>query len=399
MKSKTLMILGAGVYQIPAILEAKKLGHKTLVLSYNISDYPGSKIADIPLEVDTTNIPLVVKTAKKYKIDGVFTTGTDVALPALGKVNDELGLSGPSYKACLLATNKDLMKDVFVKNNIPTAIYQSTKDIEEAKKIALRIGYPVMVKAIRSSGSRGVKRARNEKELIKAWEFSLNYTRNNDPIVIEKFLKGKEFGAQGFIYNSKLVALYLHNDSTTSPPLSTPIGHSYPFSNPKIEKEVWKLASKTVKVLNLNNCAANFDFIATKEGPRVLEIGPRMGATCLPELTYIYTGINVTKECIKMALGEKPEFKEKINKQPTAGLLLRSPETGTIKSIKYPKSLKRDGDLVRLDFDVKSHDKVNKFKLGPDRIGEVVVKGKNWQQAENKVLEIEKKIKLTLINS
>ena len=99
-KSKTILILGAGVYQVPAIEKAKQLGFKTIVLSYDVENYPGSTIADIALDIDTKDITNVVKVAKEYGVQGVFTTGTDVALPALGKVNDELGLIGPSYLAC-----------------------------------------------------------------------------------------------------------------------------------------------------------------------------------------------------------------------------------------------------------------------------------------------------------
>src|SRR5512145_3073423 len=103
---KYILILGAGVYQVPAIKKANELGYKTIVLSYDIEQYPGYDFADIALNIDTTDIIKILDVAKKYNIKGVFTTGTDVALPALGRVNDELNLAGPSYEACMLSTNK-----------------------------------------------------------------------------------------------------------------------------------------------------------------------------------------------------------------------------------------------------------------------------------------------------
>ncbi len=393
MKNRRLLILGAGVYQVPAIKKARKMGLETIVLSYNIEHYPGYKYADIPLEVDTTDIKRVVRVAKKYGVDGVFTTGTDVALKALGAVNEKLGLCGPSAESCELSTNKSKMKEKFIKYGIPTARYFEARSLDDARDDAKKIGFPVMVKAVNTSGGRGISKAGNASELERAWEYAKKYTKKNDPIIIEEYLEGVEFGAQAFVYKGKVELICPHNDNVAPPPSNTPLGHSYPFFNLEKIDEIERIVAEGIESLGIDNSAANIDLILTKEGPKILEIGSRMGATCLPELTSIYTGTDVTRECIKMAVGKRPNFIQ-TKQQAVAGLLLVSEKSGSVIKISTPDKIKSDRDIAFIRLDISEGDEVKMFRVGPDRIGEIVVTGRNYAEAEQKAKKLQKSIEI-----
>ena len=73
------MILGAGVYQLPLIKQAKEMGLTTIVASIP-GDYPGFDCADKSYYIDTTDKESLLKVAKKEEIDGIVTTGSDVAV-------------------------------------------------------------------------------------------------------------------------------------------------------------------------------------------------------------------------------------------------------------------------------------------------------------------------------
>ncbi|MBW2259261.1 MAG: hypothetical protein JRF18_02235, partial [Deltaproteobacteria bacterium] len=102
---KTLMVLGAGHGQLQAIQRAKERGYRVIATSCYPDDV-GMFVADIPLPIDTTDIDKTLEAARAYKVDGIMTMGTDVAIPSIGKVIDELVLVGPSLHATLLSTNK-----------------------------------------------------------------------------------------------------------------------------------------------------------------------------------------------------------------------------------------------------------------------------------------------------
>ena len=94
MKNKTLMILGASILQLPAILKAKEMGLEVVVLDYN-PDAIGFKEEGIIKEViSTIDIPAVVECAKKYNVDGVMTLASDMPMRAVAAVCKELNLPG-----------------------------------------------------------------------------------------------------------------------------------------------------------------------------------------------------------------------------------------------------------------------------------------------------------------
>ena len=80
---KKLLILGAGIYQVPLIRKAKELGLYTIVCSIP-GNYPGFREADQRYEVDTTDKDAILEIAQREKIAGICTAGTDVAIPSVG---------------------------------------------------------------------------------------------------------------------------------------------------------------------------------------------------------------------------------------------------------------------------------------------------------------------------
>lgn len=149
-----ILILGAGIYQVPLIKKAKELGLYTIVASIE-GNYPGFKLADKIYYANTIDINLIKEIARNEKISAICTTGTDVAVQTIGAVCDELGLCGISEESAKKATNKLLMKEAFSNGNVRSAEFIKATTIEEAKKGAITIGLPVMFKSVDSSGSRG----------------------------------------------------------------------------------------------------------------------------------------------------------------------------------------------------------------------------------------------------
>ena len=99
---KKLMIMGAGIYQVPLILAAKEMGIHTIAVSIP-GNYPGFAYADEILHINTVDSQAVLRAAREKQIDGICTAGTDVAVMTIGRVNDAMGLSGISYEAAKIA--------------------------------------------------------------------------------------------------------------------------------------------------------------------------------------------------------------------------------------------------------------------------------------------------------
>ena len=377
---RRLLVLGGGVYQVPLIRRAREMGLETIVVTPQ-GPYPGINLGHHHWDFDTTDETGILAAARDFGIDAVVTTGTDVCLPALGRLVDELGLCGPSAAAARKSADKTLMKQAFREHGVPTADYEIVASIAAATRAACRIGFPLMVKASDSSGSRGVTKVDSPAFLEAAWQRALAVSRNQR-ILVEQYLNGVEFGAQAFVTGDKVVAVFPHNDTVTPPPFQTPVGHSMPLEfSPERTEELWSIVSRAVSALGIRNAVCNVDLMLADGRMNVLEIGARMGATCLPENVAVFAGFDVYEHLIRLALGESPEIKTTRN-QPNAALLLRAQTSGIVREIRLPDEVAMHPAVVELGVDVKPGDRVRRFQVGPDRIGHIVVKGTDASDAE-----------------
>lgn len=384
------MILGAGIYQVPLIKKAKELGNYVIVVSPK-GNYPGINMADVFFECDTTDTLKILDQAKLLEIDAILTTGTDVCVPTIGKVVDKLKLKGTGYEASVRSMDKVKMKEVFEKFDIPTAKFKVFTNYPDANEFAKTTRYPIMVKATDSSGSRGITKVDNISSFKDAWERAFLVSKSKQ-IIIEEFLKGIEFGAQAIIHGVELVEIFIHSDTVSDAPYFTPIGHSMPAKNlSNYKKDIEDLLRKTIKAIGLKDCIANVDLMLVNGKPYIIEIGARMGATCLPENIIYYTGFDIYEHLIKLSLG----IYENVNftlKQPTACLLLRSNVSGRLKEIKVPLNVLKHKNLIELKFDVKVGDMIKEFRTGPDRLGHIIVKSDCVESAELLVARLAERI-------
>lgn len=375
---KKILILGVGIYQVPLIKKAKEMGLYTIVVSIK-GNYPGFKYADKVFYEDTTDYNKILKIAKEEKIDGIVTAGTDVAVITVGKVCDELGLCGLSAEAAAIASNKMMMKSEYEKYGVRTAKFRKVGfDFEDINKAISQLTFPLIFKAVDTSGSRGIIKVETCDEIENAVGIVKSATKLNY-FIIEEFVTGEEFGAQAFILNGELQFCIPHGDYVFKGNTGVPIGHFAPYElSEEIIKDTETQLYNAAKAMNLDNCAINADFILSDGKVYVLELGGRSGATCLAELVSIYYDFNYYEKIILASLGENVSFQSD-KCIPNASHLIISDCDGTIASQEHNNS--DNPDIVEIQFDYEIGDKVRKFNVGPDRLGHIITKGKSLDEA------------------
>lgn len=375
---KKLMIMGAGTYQVPLIKTAKKMGIYTIAVSIP-GNYPGFAYADEVLHINTVDSEAVLQAAMERKIDGICTAGTDVAVMTIGRVNDAMGLSGISYEAAKLACDKVLMKQCYEQNGVRTARYRQVYFNEDVNEKIEDLNYPLIVKIVDSSGSRGITRVDRPSQLQAAIRNAQSFTRK-DYYIVEEFIVGREFGAQAFVMDGKVQFILPHGDYIFHGSTGVPAGHFAPYTLTGEQLEdCCRTTEKALRAMKLDNCACNCDFIMRDGKTYVLEIGGRSGATCLAELVSIYYGYDYYRKIIEVALGQKPDFPTDQN-VPNASKLLMSDTDGEIIALAN-RNPKNDPNLYEVVFDYTVGDQVKKFHVGPNRIGHVVTKGATLAEA------------------
>lgn len=391
---KKIMILGAGIYQVPLIKTAKRLGIYTIVVSIP-GNYPGFEFADKVYYENTTDYNKILEIARQEQIDGIVTAGTDVAVITIGKVCDELGLCGLSFDAAQIAANKLMMKTKYEEYGVRTAKFREIP--LDADNIAERVSaltFPLIFKSVDSSGSRGIVRVDSEAEFEGAVKNVRENTRS-DYFIVEEFIEGKEFGAQAFVSHGEVSFILPHGDYVFQGDTGVPIGHFAPYElDETVIQDAREQLAAAIKAMGLDNCAINADFILKDDKTYVLEIGGRSGATCLAELVSIYYGFDYYEKILRSALGEDITFECENCAVPNASMLLMSDKDGIIKEQKDTNP--ENPDIYDVQFDYEPGTQVHKFHVGPHRIGHVITKGETLEEAVNTLNQALKNIQITV---
>ncbi len=360
------------MYQVPLIEAAQRRGLEAIVASCR-GQYPGIDLADTFVPVDIADPAGILTIAKEFKVRAVATAGADAGLRSLGCVVDKLGLYGPDEKSAFRSANKASMKCAFRNNGVPTAPFEAFMKIASAHKFADELGYPIMVKTSDSSGSRGITRVDKSDDFTAAWQEAMAHCRNQT-IVVEKYLVGHEYGAQAVIHGDHVEAIFIHEDTVTPGPVSTPVGHAMPTTLTAADiTRTERVITDAIAAMNLRDCVANVDLMLTDEGPQVIEIGGRMGATGIPEMINLYTGWDIYDHVLDLSLGAARPLPA-LSSQPNAVTLLRSDRSGMITSLEVPEEIRNHPLLVDLQWDINPGGTVRAFKVGPDRVGQLQVK-------------------------
>ena len=383
-----LMILGASVYQLPLIRTAKRMGLYTIVASIP-GDYPGFSDADEVCHVNTTDKEAILEICQREGIRGICTSGTDVAVATIGYVNEQMGLAGISEQAAENACDKFAMKTAFKKGGVAASDFLKVTSIDEACRAADEIGYPVVVKCVDSSGSRGINVVNDKDGIEAAYNEAVKYSRK-DYVLIEEKLGGVEIGVDGMVQDGEIILIAPHHKYTyTHNGVTMPAGHSFPYyCTEAVQKEIEKQTTLAVRALGLDNCAFNSDVFVDGENVYIIEMGGRAGATGIPELISIHYGFDFYAKMIENALGQKVDLSSDEDKTKCMSKLLMSPVDGCISAIDEEKlgELRARGNEIKLDYAV-GHE-VEHMYNGTTRIGHLITKTDDEAEVEALLKEI-----------
>lgn len=310
MRKKKLLVLAAGILQVPVIKKAKEMGIY-VVAADGSEQAVGLQLADKPVVVNITSEEEMLRVAREEHVDGVIHPCSEVSMNVMGRINDELGLSGISREAAIRATNKHLMREAFEAGNAPSPKSILTQSAEDAwVHLQNDLETDGILKPSRNSGSRGIAKVTRDMpkgDFVNAYKIALQESRDKS-VLIEQFIEGPEFSIEIIVWNGKVNVLTVTDKKTTEAPHFVELGHSQPscFSAEDVEK-LKAAAVAGVKALGVNNCACHAEAKLMDGKAYLMEIGARLGGDFIStELTHLSTGIDMVAAAINCALGIEP---------------------------------------------------------------------------------------------
>lgn len=305
---KKILLLGGSAQQIVAIKTAKQLGYYTVLCDF-LTDNPGQYEADKFYLVSTTDKAAVLEVAQKEHVDGVLAYASDPAAPTAAYIAEKLGLPGNPCQSVEILCNKDRFRKFLLENGFSAPKANGYASVEDALNDKVYYEYPIIIKPVDSSGSKGATVLHSEEEgLTDALEFAFSFSRCHR-VIVEHFIEKKHpylIGGDVFIEDGKIVLwglLNCHRDNSVNP--LVPVGKSYPL---QLETEDVQRVKETlvsmVERLGIRNGSMNVELVVDKSN-RVwpIDVGPRSGGNMIPDLLGDMLGVDIAEMSVEAAMG------------------------------------------------------------------------------------------------
>lgn len=277
-----------------------------------------------------TSVDFSDKKALYRAIDQLPVTPTCVLtmyeqyIPIAADVNAYLGLTHAlSPEAARASTDKIRMREAFAA--APVAIspaFALVADQQQIEAFANTHGFPLILKPANLSKSLLITRCDSMPELLAAWKQTIQeapalYARFTDGLqprfILEEFMPGSVHTIMGFVDKNGDIALADEIvDNVTAKEAG--FNDSFIFSrtipsrlDAHDQDALRECAKLGIQALGLRSCAAHVELVLTKDGPRLIEIGARVGGY----RTVMYneaSGIDVIKATLQAYDGELPDL-------------------------------------------------------------------------------------------
>lgn len=369
-----LLVLTGSLFQEKFVKHAKELGYCVGVVDMN-DRAPAFDVADAVFNASAIDIEAINNIIAEFKPDGITTGICDIPIRVAAKVCKSNNYPFLNEEIAEKATNKYEMIEAFYKNNVAAPFYKKIKNIDEIQHI--EFPFPLIVKPVDGSGSRGINLVENEECLLRAIENSLSFSGCGE-VLIEEYLEGPEVSVELLIQNGKPEVLQVTDKITTGAPKFIEMGHMQPSSLP--EQTVYaikKLACNAAMAIGLDNCAGHAEIIVTNEGPKMVEIGGRLGADFITtDLLPTSTKVDLVMYEINKALGHPVKFERpKEDGVPVAVRFIPSRD-GILLDVKNINNAQQISDVRELKITANIGEKFENSGCNNDRIGYVIATGK-----------------------
>ncbi|MGA2764302.1 MAG: ATP-grasp domain-containing protein [Spirochaetia bacterium] len=306
---KTILILGAGVMQIPGIRLARANGWKVIVADGN-GEALGRPLADHFEVVDLKDRDRLLAVARRCKdrdgLDGVFTAGTDFS-SSVAWVAEKMGFPGISFDTAMKATDKCLMREAFQAAGVPSPRFARWTGATDPLSVLGALDFPLVVKPVDNMGARGVRRVDSAEALADACRAALSLSRSSR-VIVEEFMEGPELSLDAVVWRGNVSVCGVADRHIFFPPSFVEMGHTMPTAlDAATTKGIEDVFKAGIRAIGIDNGAAKGDIKLTPRGPMVGEIAARLSGGYMSGWTFpLSSGVEVTEAALRIAVGLPP---------------------------------------------------------------------------------------------
>lgn len=240
------------------------------------------------------------------------------------------------------AEDRELFDKILEETQIPRAAGGTVYTAEEAKEVANRLGYPVLVRPSYVLGGQGMQIAISDEEIEEFMEI-INRIAQDHPILVDKYLQGKELEVDAVCDGTDILipGIMEHIERTgvhSGDSISVYPAHTI---TDRVKETIAEYTRRLAKALHVKGLI-NIQFIAVGEEVFVIEVNPRSSRT-VPYISKV-TGIPIVDLATEVIIGK------------------------TIRELGYEPGLQKEAGYVAIKMPVFSFEKIRgaEISLGPE---------------------------------
>ena len=313
---KKILIANRGEIALRVMRTCKQMGISTVAI-YSEADRnsPHVRFADASKE-SYLKIDTIIDVCKKLNVDGVHPGYGFLSENAnFAKACEDNGIIfiGPSVEAIEIMGSKLAAKQAVSKFDVPLVpgTDQPIADISEAKKLAAEIGFPILIKASAGGGGKGMRIVNNVEEFEEQMKLAVSEATSafgDGSVFIEKFVSSPRHIEIQVLGDTHGNIVYLFDRDCSVQRRHQKVVEEAPSAvlTPALRKQMGEAAVQVAKSVNYLGAGtvefivnANLDFYFLEMNTRLQVEHP---------VTEMITGIDLVKEQINIARGEKISF-------------------------------------------------------------------------------------------
>ncbi|AJC61975.1 ATP-grasp domain-containing protein [Streptomyces sp. 769] len=297
-----LIVLGASEEQIPLYQEAQRRGIPTIAVDIR-PNAPALPFADAALKISTRDTDAIADALGDACPAGIVGGASDAALASWHALSLRYGTTYVYPKSALAAVDKATFHAIAASCGITGYGWTASDNPDEVVAKAARLRFPLVIKPVDGSGSKGVTRITRPDDLPAAVAYARSYSASQT-VIAEEFIQGRPLAVEVFIRDGRALMTCVKDKDF--------VGQTFvvrrlrtaqlaPAAHHQLEATVERLC----RALGIANGPANFDVVLGADGQeRVIEANTRLGGDGVPRLLSAAYGVDVVRALIALALGE-----------------------------------------------------------------------------------------------
>lgn len=367
---KKILVANRGEIALRVMRSAREMGIKTVAVYSEVDrNSPHVRYADeavcigpAPSKDSYLRGDKIIEICKQLGVDGIhpgygFLSENDEFATAVTKAGIEF--IGPSAESIIVMGSKLAAKNAVAKFNVPLVpgTEEAITDIAKAKETAIKIGFPILVKASAGGGGKGMRIVQHADEFEEQMQLAQSEARSafgDDSVFIEKYVSSPKHIEVQILGDKHGNIVYIMERECSIQRRHQKVVEEAPSAvvTPEIRKRLGESAVNVARSCNYYG-AGTVEFIMDADlNFYFLEMNTRLQVE--HPVSEMITGIDLVKEQIRIARGEKLSFTQddiKINghaielrvyaEDPCNNFL---PDIGTLHTYKKP-----EGNGIRID--------------------------------------------------